>query len=141
MAINFVQDNHSLSQRGVLRGLHFQKGEKGQAKLVRVAEGEVLDVVVDIRKDSATFGHQFQILLSAKNRTMLFIPRGIAHGFLALKDHTVFIYKCDNYYSSESEGGLIYNDPDLQIDWGFPEDQLLLSDKDRKLPRLKDLHP
>jgi dTDP-4-dehydrorhamnose 3,5-epimerase len=137
--VDFVQDNHSISKRGVLRGLHFQTGSNGQAKLVRVAQGEVLDVIVDIRKESTTFGQQFQVLLSAENRKMLFIPRGIAHGFLALENHTVFIYKCDNYYSRESEGGLVYNDPDLGIDWGFPEDQMLLSDKDRQLPRIKDL--
>ena len=137
--VDFVQDNQSISKRGTLRGLHFQKGTYAQAKLIRVIKGEVLDVIVDIRKESSTFGQHFKVLLSAQNPKMLFIPRGIAHGFLSLEDEVVFAYKCDNYYHQESESGILYNDPDLAIDWEFPEEQLLLSPKDRQLPPFKSL--
>jgi dTDP-4-dehydrorhamnose 3,5-epimerase len=137
-AVNFVQDNHSISNKGVLRGLHFQKGKYSQAKLVRVIQGEVLDVVVDIRKDSPTFGDHFKVRLSEKNQKMLYIPKGLAHGFLALTEHVVFVYKCDQYYNKEAERGIIYNDPDLNIDWEFPDDGIILSDKDKELPALKE---
>lgn len=128
----FVQDNQSMSQRGVLRGLHFQTGEYAQSKLVRVIQGSVLDVAVDLRKDSSTFGKYFSILLSEKNKLQLFIPRGFAHGFVVLEDDTIFSYKCDNYYNKSAEGGVMYNDPDLHIDWMLEEDEILLSDKDKK---------
>ncbi len=137
--VNFVQDNHSVSHKGVLRGLHYQKLPHEQSKLVRVVRGEAIDVVVDIRKNSPTFGRHFKIRLSEGDGISLFIPKGMAHGFLALKDQTVFIYKCDHYYHKESERGIMYNDPDLRIDWEADEDSLILSDKDRKLPSFKDL--
>ncbi|MGB5692812.1 MAG: dTDP-4-dehydrorhamnose 3,5-epimerase [Flavobacteriaceae bacterium] len=137
--VNFVQDNHSVSQRGVLRGLHFQQSPYEQSKLVRVVRGEAIDVVIDIRKDSPTFGRHFKIRISQGDNISLFIPKGMAHGFLALKDQTVFVYKCDHYYHKESERGIMYNDPDLRIDWEADEDSLILSDKDRKLPSFKDL--
>jgi dTDP-4-dehydrorhamnose 3,5-epimerase len=134
----FVQDNESKSQRGVLRGLHYQMNPMAQAKLVRVVEGEVLDVVVDIRKGSPTFGKQFSLLLTAENKKQLFIPRGFAHGFAVLSDTCIFQYKCDNFYSKESEGGIAYNDPELNIDWGFDISQAIVSDKDKVLPPLKN---
>lgn len=134
--VNFVQDNESFSSKGVLRGLHFQKGEFAQAKLVRVIKGEVLDIAVDIRPKSPTFGEHFSIVLSEKNKKQLFIPRGFAHGFLVLSDTAIFSYKCDNYYKKSSEGGIIYNDPTLNIDWQFPEEDLIISEKDKLLPTL-----
>ena len=133
--INFVQDNQSISQRGVLRGLHFQKGEFAQAKLVRVIKGKVLDVVVDIRKNSETFGQTFCIELSGENNKQLFVPRGFAHGFAVLEDNTMFFYKCDNYYNKESEGGIIYNDESLHIDWKLKEEEITLSEKDKFLKK------
>ena len=135
----YVQDNHSLSSKGVLRGLHFQDEPHAQAKIVRVVAGEVLDVVVDLRPGSSTFGKHFKTRLSASNGKILFIPRGMAHGFLALEDDTIFVYKCDNYYHRESERGIIYNDPQLGIDWEFPANELILSEKDRQLPQLSEL--
>jgi dTDP-4-dehydrorhamnose 3,5-epimerase len=131
--IKFIQDNQSFSQRGVLRGLHFQKGEFSQAKLVRVIQGKVLDIVVDIRKDSPTFGNHFSIVLSSKNRKQLFVPREFAHGFVVLSKTARFFYKCDNYYNKESEGGIAYNDPDLSIDWKLNKDDLIVSEKDLQL--------
>jgi len=128
----FVQDNQSMSQRGVLRGLHFQKGKFAQSKLVRVIKGSVLDVAVDLRKDSSTFGKHFSIILSEKNKLQLFIPRGFAHSFVVLEDDTIFSYKCDNYYNKSAEGGVMYNDPYLNIDWMLEEDEIQLSVKDRK---------
>lgn len=139
--IDFVQDNQSRSQYGVLRGLHFQKGGYAQAKLVRVLEGNVLDVVVDLRKDSPTFGKSFSMELSAGSDTQLFVPRGFAHGFIVLSEAATFFYKCDNYYNKESEGGLAYNDPELAIDWKVDPADIILSDKDRVNPLLKDLEP
>jgi dTDP-4-dehydrorhamnose 3,5-epimerase len=121
-----------------LRGLHFQLNPNAQAKLVRVVEGEVLDVVVDIRKGSTTFGKYFSILLSAENKKQLFIPRGFAHGFSVLSNACIFQYKCDNYYSKEAEGGIIYNDADLNIDWKLSTDEVLVSDKDKQLPLFKN---
>jgi len=137
--INFVQDNESFSQKGVLRGLHYQEGDYAQAKLVRVIKGKVLDVAVDIRKNSPTYGKHFSIILSEENKKQLFIPRGFAHGFLVLEDHTLFSYKCDNYYNKESERGIIYNDELLNIDWNFPEEQFILSEKDNHLPNFQNL--
>ena len=133
--VNFVQDNESFSSKGVLRGLHFQKGAFAQAKLVRVVHGSVLDVAVDLRPDSTTYGEHFSIELSAENKKQLFVPRGFAHGFVVLSDTAVFSYKCDNYYNKESERGIIYNDPTLNIDWILPSEQLQLSKKDLLLPK------
>ena len=137
--IYFVQDNESFSSKGVLRGLHFQAGEYAQAKLVRVVKGSVLDVVVDIRKDSPTFSKHFSIELSEKNKTQLFIPRGFAHGFIVLSDTAVFAYKCDNFYNKASEQGLRYDDPSLGIDWKFPQHEFIVSDKDLVLPTLSTI--
>ncbi len=131
---HFVQSNESFSTKGVLRGLHFQKGEHAQAKLVRVAAGEVLDVVVDCRPNVATFGKVITIRLSSDNKTQLFIPRGCAHGFVTLSDTAVFLYQCDNFYHPEAEGGIAYNDPTLCIDWLLSEAMLILSEKDKTWP-------
>jgi dTDP-4-dehydrorhamnose 3,5-epimerase len=136
--VKFVQDNQSFSTKGVLRGLHLQKGEHAQSKLVRVTKGEVLDVAVDLRKNSATFGRFFSVLLSGENHKQFFIPRGFAHGFIVLSSEAVFQYKCDNYYNKDSEGGLHYADPSLNIDWGLPDGELSVSDKDKELPFLSD---
>ncbi len=132
--IQFVQDNQSKSTRGVLRGMHFQKGENAQAKLVRVLEGEVQDVAVDLRPQSATYGKYFSIVLSKQNNKQLFIPRGFAHGFLVLSKEAVFSYKCDNYYNKDSEGGIAYNSINIQIPWQLPTQELILSEKDINLP-------
>lgn len=131
---NFVQDNESFSTKGVLRGLHFQTEPYAQSKLVRVIEGKVLDIVVDIRKGSKTFGDQFSIELSESNKKQLFIPQGFAHGFLVLSQTAIFSYKCDNYYNKASERGIIYNDKTLNIDWQLPESELIISEKDQLLP-------
>ncbi len=139
LEVDFVQDNQSTSQKGVLRGLHFQKGEFAQAKLVRVIKGSVLDVVVDIRPKSSTFGKQFSMILSEQNHKQVFIPRGFAHGFLVLEDDTIFAYKCDNYYNKTSESGIIYNYKTLNIDWQFPIEDLIISEKDLKLPIFESL--
>ena len=135
----FVQDNQSKSVKGVLRGLHFQTGEFAQAKLVRVLQGAVLDVVVDLRKNSSSFGQHFALQLTDTSHTQLFIPRGFAHGFLVLSDTAVFFYKCDNYYNKQSESGIRYNDRDLGINWQLPEGDLILSDKDQQNPFLQDI--
>lgn len=127
---HFVQDNQSFSSKGVLRGLHYQTGEHSQAKLVRVLSGEVLDVAVDIRPNSKTYGEYVSIVLSAENQRQFFVPRGFAHGFLVLSDTATFFYKCDNYYNKESEGGIIYNDKSLNINWNLPETELIISEKD-----------
>lgn len=136
--VKFVQDNESKSSYGVLRGLHFQKPPHAQSKLVRVVKGSVLDVAVDIRKGSPTFGKYVAIELSEQNHRQFFIPRGFAHGFVVLTDEVVFQYKCDNFYAPQSEGAVAWNDPDLNIDWKVPADKILLSDKDRRHPLLKD---
>jgi dTDP-4-dehydrorhamnose 3,5-epimerase len=133
-----VQDNQSYSTKGVLRGLHFQTGESAQAKLVRVIKGEVLDVAIDLRADSKTFGQHFSLRISDKNNLQLFIPRGFAHGFIVLSDNAIFQYKCDNYYDKAAEGGIHYADPDLNIDWILPHEQLIVSDKDIELLNLAD---
>jgi len=135
--VNFVQDNESVSSRGVLRGLHFQQGEHAQAKLVRVVKGKVLDIAVDIRKGSSTFGEHIAIELTGENKKQLYIPRGFAHGFVVLENHTIFSYKCDNFYNKASESGIIYNDRSLNIDWKLPEEQLIISEKDKHLPTFK----
>ena len=136
--VHFVQDNQSYSSKGVLRGLHYQTAEHAQAKLVRVLKGEVLDVAVDIRPDSKTFGQYEAVLLSGDNQRQFFVPRGFAHGFLVLSDTAVFFYKCDNFYNKESEGGIIYNDKTINIDWGFPHEKLIISEKDKVQPTLEN---
>ena len=136
--IHFVQDNQSFSSRGVLRGLHYQTGEHAQAKLVSVLQGEVLDVAVDIRPYSPTFGHYEAVFLSGENQRQLFVPRGFAHGFLVLSDTATFFYKCDNFYNKESEGGIRYNDKTINIDWSFPIENLLISEKDKVQPNLEN---
>jgi len=130
----FVQDNESISQRGVVRGLHYQLNPFAQAKLVRVIEGEVLDVVIDIRKGSPTYGQKFEVLLSGENKRQLYIPRGFAHGFSVLQDNTIFSYKCDNFYNKESEGGISLLDESLEIDWRIASEELVISDKDKHNP-------
>lgn len=137
--VDFIQDNQSVSTRGVLRGLHFQKGQYAQSKLVRCAYGEILDVVVDLRPSSPSYLKSFKAILSADNLLQLFVPVGFAHGFLTRSQLSVFAYKCDQYYDKESEGGVHYNDPQLGIDWDFPQDKLIISDKDRILPTLEAL--
>ena len=137
--VNFIQDNESKSKYGVVRGLHFQKGEFAQAKLVHVAKGRILDVAVDIRKDSPTFGQYVATELSDSNHRQLYIPRGYAHGFSVLSNEAVFQYKCDNYYTPQAEGGILWNDPDIGIDWQIPMSDVMLSEKDRKHPLLKDI--
>ena len=127
----FVQDNESKSSRGVLRGLHFQNPPMAQAKLVRVVQGEVLDVAVDLRKNSQTYGKHFSVVLSAENKKQLFVPRGFAHGFSVLSETAVFSYKVDNFYSQELEEGISWEDPDLNIDWHLPRDEVRLSEKDK----------
>ncbi len=136
--ISFVQDNQSKSTYGVLRGLHFQKGEYAQAKLVRVLSGEVLDIAVDLRESSPTYGQHEAIVLSGGNKKQFFVPRGFAHGFVVLSDSAEFFYKCDNYYNKESEGGILYNDPTLNIDWKIPESEVKISEKDKVLPSFSE---
>jgi len=134
LKVDFIQDNQSISQKGVLRGLHMQKGEFAQAKLVRVVQGKVLDVAVDIRENSPTFGEHFSIELSSENNTQLFVPKGFLHGFATLENNTIVVYKCDNYYHKESELGVAYNDKDLNIDWSLLASEIEVSDKDSKSP-------
>lgn len=135
---DFVQDNESRSSYGVVRGLHFQTGEHAQAKLVRVVEGRVLDVAVDLRKDSPTFGKYFSIELSGENHRQMYIPKGFAHGFSVLSDTAVFQYKCDEYYAPESEAAIAWDDMDLNIDWKIPSEDVVLSEKDRNHPTLNE---
>ena len=137
----FVQDNESKSGYGVLRGLHFQKPPFAQVKLVRVVYGKVLNVTVDIRQSSLTFGRHVAVELSAENQRQLFIPRGFAHGFVVLSEEAIFQYKCDNYYAPQSEGGILWNDPSLGIDWKIPSERILLSEKDKKHGLLAELDP
>lgn len=136
--IDFIQDNESKSSYGVLRGLHYQKGEWSQAKLVRVIKGRVLDVAVDIRKSSPTFGQHVMVELSEDNKRQFFIPRGFAHGFLVMSQEAVFTYKVDNVYAPQAEAGIRFDDPDLAIEWPINSKDMLLSDKDAKAPRMKD---
>lgn len=137
--IDFVQDNESFSFKGVLRGLHFQKGDYAQAKLVRVIKGKVLDVAVDLRKDSPSFGMYESVVLTGENKRQFFVPRGFAHGFIVLSDTAIFAYKCDNVYNKASERGIVYNDQTLNIDWQLPKNELILSDKDKVLPTFETL--
>ncbi len=134
--VRFVQDNESYSQRGVLRGLHFQRPPYTQGKLVRVLQGEVLDVAVDLRLDSPTYGEHVNVILSAENKRQFWVPRGFAHGFVVLSETALFSYKCDNYYAPAYDGGIAWNDPAIAIDWLLPEKELLLSEKDMKHPGL-----
>ena len=134
--VRFVQDNESKSRYGVLRGLHFQKGGHAQAKLVRVVSGSVLDVAVDLREGSSTYGKWHAEELTGENHRMIFIPRGFAHGFAVLSEEVVFQYKCDNFYCPAAEGGIAWNDPGLGIDWRLPEADILLSEKDKHHPFL-----
>lgn len=135
----FVQDNQSCSTYGVVRGLHFQKPPYTQAKLVSCTKGRVLDVAVDLRKESPTHGKWFSVELSEENHRQFYIPRGFAHGFSVLSEQAVFTYKCDNLYHPEAEGGLLLSDPDVAIDWQVPEDKRVISEKDTKHPLFKDL--
>ncbi|VXB50151.1 dTDP-4-dehydrorhamnose 3,5-epimerase [Maribacter litoralis] len=137
--VGFVQENTSISKKGVLRGLHYQKGLGAQSKLVSVQRGEVIDVVVDLRPNSETFGQHIKVNLSDKNRTSLYIPKGMAHGFVTLSNEVIFTYLCDNYYDPELESGILYSDPDLGIDWSYPISELIVSKKDMLLPSFKDL--
>ncbi len=132
--LHFVQDNQSMSKKGVIRGLHMQGGIFAQAKLVRCIQGSILDVVVDMREDEPTFGKHFAVELSAENHKQLFIPHGFAHGFSVLSKEAVFVYKCDNFYDKNSEVGVAYNDPALEIDWQVPQEEQILSDKDKNNP-------
>ncbi|WP_034060397.1 dTDP-4-dehydrorhamnose 3,5-epimerase [Lacinutrix jangbogonensis] len=134
----FVQDNESYSTKGVLRGLHYQTGEHAQAKLVRVVKGKVLDVAVDLRKNSKTFGGYISVELSEENKKQLFVPRGFAHGFIVLSDIAIFSYKCDNYYNKDSEQGIIFNDTDLNIDWKLSKKEFIVSEKDIILNTFKN---
>jgi dTDP-4-dehydrorhamnose 3,5-epimerase len=136
--VKFVQDNESKSKYGVLRGLHFQKGKDAQSKLVRVVNGRVLDVAVDIRKGSPTFGKYVAVELTEDNHRQLFVPRGFAHGFSVLSEEAIFQYKCDNLYAPQAEGAIAWNDPEIGIDWGLPVEDVLLSAKDAAHPLLKD---
>lgn len=136
--VDFIQDNESKSSKGVLRGLHYQKGELSQAKLVRVIKGKVLDVAVDLRKQSATFGKHVMVELSEDNKRQFFIPRGFAHGFLVLSDEAIFTYKVDNVYAPQAETGIRWNDPTLGIEWPISQDEVLTSEKDLKQPLFKD---
>ena len=138
--VEFVQDNESKSCYGVVRGLHFQKPPHAQAKLVRVVKGKVLDVAVDLRKDSPTYGKHVTVELSEDNHRQVFIPKGFAHGFSVLSEEAVFQYKCDDYYAPETEGAVAWNDPELNIDWRVPADMMILSEKDKRHPELKDLN-
>jgi dTDP-4-dehydrorhamnose 3,5-epimerase len=132
--VHFVQDNQSVSTKGVLRGLHYQTGIHAQAKLVRVLEGSVLDIALDIRPESTTYGQYFSVELSAENQKQLFIPKGFAHGFLVLSEKATFFYKCDAYYNKDSEAGIKFDDPTLNIDWNFSKDELIISEKDATQP-------
>ncbi|REC79692.1 dTDP-4-dehydrorhamnose 3,5-epimerase [Chryseobacterium elymi] len=135
---HFVQDNISKSSYGVLRGVHLQKGEHAQAKLVSCLEGRVFDVAVDLRKDSATFGEWFGVELTPENKLQLYVPRGFGHGFSVLSETAIFSYKCDNFYNKDSEGSVIWNDPDLNIDWKLPVEAIILSEKDKLLPKFSE---
>ena len=132
--VNFVQDNQSTSSYGVLRGLHYQIGEMAQAKLVRVIQGKVLDIVVDLRENSETFGKHFSIVLDDKTQEQLFVPKGFTHGFITLSETSKFAYKCDNFYDKASERGIIYNDATLGLDWHLAEEDFIISEKDKLLP-------
>lgn len=138
LKVNFVQDNQSVSSKGVLRGLHFQNGEMAQAKLVRVVKGKVLDIVVDIRKNSETFGKSFSVVLDDVENLQLLVPKGFAHGFITLSEQSIFSYKCDNFYDKSSESGIIYNDATLGLDWHLPKEEFIISEKDLQLPTFRE---
>ena len=138
---DFVQDNEAFSKKGALRGLHYQLPPFSQAKLVRVIKGSVMDVVVDIRPNSATFAQHFKIILSEENKLQLFVPPGFAHGYLTLSDEAIFVYKCDQYYARDHEGGIRFNDRQLNIDWEFDQEQFVISEKDQHLPDFGDHLP
>lgn len=135
--VHFVQDNQSFSYQGVLRGLHYQCDQYSQAKLVRVLEGEILDIAVDIRPNSTTYGQYEAVLLSSNNNKQFFIPRGFAHGFLVISKSAHVFYKCDNFYNAASEGGIIFNDKTININWNYPLDELIISNKDKNLPTIE----
>ncbi|WAC01066.1 dTDP-4-dehydrorhamnose 3,5-epimerase [Lacinutrix neustonica] len=137
--VNFVQDNEAFSKKGVLRGLHFQEGQHAQAKLVRVTQGAVIDVAVDLRPKSETFLKHIAVELSSDNKKQLFVPRGFAHGYIVITETAVFNYKCDNWYKKASENGIIYNDETLNIDWQFRPEQFIISEKDKRLSTVKEL--
>lgn len=139
--VRFVQDNMARSTKNVLRGLHYQTGDAAQAKLVGVIEGEVLDVAVDLRKESPTYGNYYSIRLSAENKTQLFVPRGFAHGYAVMTDTALFYYKCDNFYSPDKEAGIMYNDPAVSIDWEMDLSKAIISAKDQKHPAFEDHVP
>lgn len=139
ISVDFVQDNESRSTYGVVRGLHFQKPPHAQAKLVRVVSGRVLDVAVDLREGSPTYGRHVAVELSGENHRQVFIPKGFAHGFSVLSEEAVFQYKCDDYYAPETEGAVAWDDPDIAIDWRIPADDMILSERDKKHPRLSEL--
>ena len=141
LQLDFVQDNQARSTYGVLRGLHYQAGAYAQAKLVRVLEGEVLDIVVDLRPDSKTYGELYSIILSASNQKQLLVPRGFAHGYAVLSPTATFFYKCDNFYNKTSEGGILYSDPTLNIDGHLPKEDIILSEKDQVLPTFGNHKP
>ena len=136
--VHFVQDNQSFSSKGVLRGLHYQTGVHAQAKLVRVLHGEVLDIAVDIRPGSQTFGQYEAVVLSGENQRQFFVPRGFAHGFLVMSETATFFYKCDNFYNKDSEGGISYNDKTINVNWDFPVEELIISEKDKVQPTLEN---
>lgn len=136
----FVQENESQSKKGTFRGLHFQKEPFSQAKLIRVLEGEGMDIIIDLRISSPTFGKSYQVILSKENKLQIFVPRGFAHGFIALKDDTIMNYKLDNYYNKESEGGLLYSDKHLNIEYPINNDDLLLSERDKLLPDFENCY-
>ena len=136
--VRFVQENESKSRYGVVRGLHYQRGEAAQAKLVSVVKGRVLDVAVDLRRTSPTFGKYVAVELSEENKRQMFVPRGFAHGFAVLSEEAVFQYRCDNYYAPTEERGIAWNDPAIGIDWGVPTEEVILSEKDTKNPLLQD---
>lgn len=138
--LSFIQDNESFSKKGVLRGLHFQKNPHAQTKLVRVLKGRILDVVVDLRCNEPTYKKPFSIELSSDDKTQLLVPKGFAHGFVVLSDEASVLYKCDDYYNKSSEGGVRFDDPELSINWVFPQNELIVSEKDLVLPQLKDLN-
>ena len=140
LKVNFIQDNQSFSKKGVIRGLHFQKAPFAQSKLFRVLQGEVLDVAVDLREDSKTFGHYYSIILNAENKKQLFVPKGFAHGFSVLSATAMVAYKVDEVYNKESESGILYNDTDLNIDWKIAANDVIVSDKDELLPSFKQFN-
>lgn len=139
MSVEFVQDNESKSKYGTLRGMHFQKGKWAQAKLVRVTKGAIIDVAVDLRVQSPTFGKHFSVELNDVNKKQFFIPRGFAHGFIALSEEAILQYKCDNFHCKEAEGGLNFSDPELSINWVLPKEHLIINDRDFNFPKLAEL--